>query len=64
MIHGFERHDAHRRSLALVLLIISFFAKIPGGVKWAGLTLFFVVVLQWRFASSATSRPTSASSTA
>jgi hypothetical protein len=30
--------------LALVLLIVSFFAKIPGGVKWAGLTLLFVVL--------------------
>jgi hypothetical protein len=30
--------------LALVLLIISFFAKIPGGSKWAGLTLLFVVL--------------------
>ena len=26
--------------LALVLLIISFFAKIPGGVKWAGIVLW------------------------
>jgi hypothetical protein len=30
--------------VALILLIISFFAKIPGGVKWAGLTLLFVVL--------------------
>jgi hypothetical protein len=30
--------------LALVLLIISFFAKVPGGPKWAGLTLGFVVL--------------------
>jgi hypothetical protein len=31
--------------LALVLLIVSFFAKVPGGVKWA-LIVFGVVVLQ------------------
>lgn len=30
--------------LALVLLIVSFFAKIPGGVKWAGFLLLAVVV--------------------
>lgn len=30
--------------LALVLLVISFFAKVPGGVKWAGGILALVVV--------------------
>ncbi|HSR24849.1 MAG TPA: hypothetical protein VLW53_14945 [Candidatus Eisenbacteria bacterium] len=30
--------------LGLALLIVSFFAKIPGGVKWAGFTLLAVVV--------------------
>lgn len=30
--------------IALLLLIVSFFAKIPGGVKWAGLVLLFVVI--------------------
>jgi len=30
--------------LALVLLIISFFAKIPGGAKWAGIVLGLVVL--------------------
>lgn len=30
--------------LALVLLIISFFARIPGGPKWAGFVLVAVVV--------------------
>jgi len=30
--------------LALVLLIVSFFAKVPDGVKWAGLVLLSVVV--------------------
>ena len=31
--------------IALLLLIVSFFAKVPGGVKWAGL-VFLDVVLQ------------------
>jgi len=30
--------------IALVLLIISFFARIDGGVKWAGIVLFLVVL--------------------
>lgn len=30
--------------LGLALLIVAFFAKIPGGVKWAGFTLLAVVV--------------------
>jgi hypothetical protein len=30
--------------LALLLLVVSFFAKVPGGVKWAGLVLLLVVV--------------------
>jgi hypothetical protein len=30
--------------LALILLIISFFAKIPGGVKWAGAVLALTVL--------------------
>jgi len=30
--------------LALLLLIVSFFAKVPGGVLWAGLILLDVVV--------------------
>lgn len=30
--------------IALALLIISFFAKVAGGVKWAGLVLLLVVV--------------------
>jgi heme A synthase len=30
--------------LALLLLISSFFAKVPGGVKWAGLVLLLVVI--------------------
>jgi len=35
--------------VALVLLILSFFAKIPGGVKWAAI-VFGVVVLQYALA--------------
>jgi hypothetical protein len=31
-------------ALALVFLIFSFFAKVPGGVKWAGVVLLAVVV--------------------
>ncbi|MFZ0160793.1 MAG: hypothetical protein WAL50_17320 [Kineosporiaceae bacterium] len=31
-------------ALALFLLILSFFARIPGGVRWAGLVLLLVVV--------------------
>jgi hypothetical protein len=30
-------------ALALLLLIVSFFAKVPGGVTWAGLVLLTVV---------------------
>src|SRR5205814_7337733 len=36
--------------LAIVLLILSFFARIPGGVKWAAITLG-VVALQFGFAA-------------
>ena len=32
--------------LAIALLIISFFAKIPGGTKWAGF-VFLAVLFQW-----------------
>jgi len=32
--------------LAIILLIISFFAKVPSGVKWAGFT-FLAVLFQW-----------------
>jgi hypothetical protein len=35
--------------LGLILLIISFFAKVPEGVKWASM-LFLAVVLQFVFA--------------
>lgn len=31
--------------LSLIFLIVSFFAKVPGGVKWAGI-LFVLVILQ------------------
>ncbi len=45
-------HDMHSLGaiviavLALLLLIVSFFARIPGGVKWA-LIVFGVMLLQW-----------------
>ena len=35
--------------VALLLLIISFFAKIPGGIKWA-LIVFGVTVVQYALA--------------
>src|SRR3954447_18017904 len=38
--------------VAIILLIVSFFAKIDGGVKWAGF-----VLLQWIFAIVAFSAP-------
>ena len=31
-------------ALALILLIVSFFAKVPGGIAWAGYVLLAVVV--------------------
>ena len=34
---------------ALLLLIVSFFAKVDGGVKWAGL-VFLAVLVQWLLA--------------
>jgi hypothetical protein len=42
--------------LALLLLIVSFFAKIPGGVKWAGITLG-VTVLQVALAFASSGAP-------
>jgi hypothetical protein len=42
--------------VAIVLLIVSFFAKIEGGVKWAGI-VFLVVLLQWVLAFVAFSAP-------
>lgn len=43
MIHGINGMMVIP-ALALILLIISFFAKVPGGIKWAGLVLLAVVV--------------------
>lgn len=43
MIHGINGMMVIP-ALALILFIVSFFAKIPGGVKWAGLVLLAVVV--------------------
>ena len=31
-------------ALGLALLVVSFFAKVPGGVKWAAITLLLVVL--------------------
>jgi hypothetical protein len=42
--------------LAIVLLIVSFFAKIEGGVKYAGF-VFLAVLLQWVLAIVAFSAP-------
>jgi hypothetical protein len=42
--------------IAIVLLIVSFFAKIDGGVKWAGL-VFLAVLAQWVLAIIAFSAP-------
>jgi hypothetical protein len=52
-------HSAGAIAIALVgllLLIVSFFAKIEGGVKWASL-VFLSVVLQWVFAILAFGAP-------
>jgi hypothetical protein len=43
-LHGFGAMAA--AVVALALLVVSFFAKIPGGVKWAAI-VFADVVLQW-----------------
>lgn len=42
--------------VAIVLLIVSFFAKIDGGVKWAGF-VFLTVLAQWILAIVAFSAP-------
>ena len=42
--------------IAILLLVVSFFAKIEGGVKWAGI-VFLVVLLQWVLAIVAFSAP-------
>ena len=34
-----ERHDGHPGPVALIFLIVSFFAKVPGGVKAAAIVL-------------------------
>ena len=49
---GFDIHSFGAIAVALVaivLLIVSFFAKFDGAVKWAGL-VFLAVLLQWVFA--------------
>jgi hypothetical protein len=42
--------------IVIILLILSLFAKIPGGTKWAGI-LFLVVLLQWVLAIVAFGAP-------
>jgi len=45
---GFAVHGINGMMLiplvALIFLIVSFFAKIPGGIKWAGFVLLAVIV--------------------
>jgi hypothetical protein len=45
---GFAIHGINGEMLiplvALILLVVSFFAKIPGGVKWAAIVLLVVVI--------------------
>ncbi len=45
---GFAVHGMNGMMLiplvALILLIVSFFAKVPGGIKWAGFILLTVIV--------------------
>jgi hypothetical protein len=56
---GFDIHSLGAIAVALVaiiLLIVSFFAKVEGGVKWAGF-VFLSVLLQWVFAIVAFSAP-------
>ncbi|CAA9348808.1 MAG: hypothetical protein AVDCRST_MAG72-1289 [uncultured Nocardioidaceae bacterium] len=43
MLHGMNGMMV-MPALALILLIVSFFAKVPGGVKWATAVLLAVVV--------------------
>ena len=43
MIHGINGQMVIPL-LALILLVLSFFAKIPGGAKWAGFILLAIVV--------------------
>ncbi len=42
--------------IAIILLILSFFAKIPGGTKWAAF-VFLAVLLQWVLAIVAFGAP-------
>ena len=47
-IIGFAIHGMNGEmiipALALILMVVSFFARVPGGVKWAGFVLLAVVV--------------------
>lgn len=49
---GLSAHGYGAMAVALfglALLVVSFFAKIPGGVKWAAI-VFGLIVLQWALA--------------
>ena len=49
---GFSAHGTGAIAVAvlgLALLVTSFFVRIPGGIKWAGIT-FGLIVLQWALA--------------
>lgn len=49
---GFSAHGTGALVVAVVglaLLVSSFFAKVPGGVRWAAIT-FGLIVLQWALA--------------
>lgn len=43
MVHGLNG-EMIIPLIAVVLLVVSFFAKVPGGVRWAGFVLLAVVV--------------------
>jgi hypothetical protein len=47
-VGGFAVHGMNGMMLiptvALIFLIVSFFAKVPGGIKWAGFVLLAVIV--------------------
>ena len=56
---GLSAHGFGAMAVALfglVLLIVSFFAKIPGGVKWAAI-VFGLIVLQWALAFASFALP-------
>ena len=56
MLHAHRRHLRRAAGIALLLLIISFFAKVPGGIKWA-LIVFGVTVCSRAGLSPGTGSP-------